>query len=835
MLNLFRGLIVSIAIWALTFAPAIAQSTGGGTQVWGSFTPTARAPDSSVTNSSSRIVLGAKGPVAWVCNIGTTNTAYVKLGNGSVVASASADFPIPAGWCAALNAVGALDLASITASSTTTLQTVIGAGWPMTAPAGSGGGGGSVTQGTVPWVVTDAALTNATQKSQIVDGSGNVIASTSNNLNVQCANCTGSGASAVDEASFTAGASVFAPGGGFFQTTATNNALTNGQQGLVQMTAQRALFANLRNASGVEIGTAAAPVQVSVANTGANGTALKVDGSAVTQPVSGTFWQATQPVSGTFWQATQPISGTITANAGTNLNTSALALDASVATTNTRLTTINTTLGSPFQAGASIGNTAFTANAGTNLNTSLLALESGGNLATLAAAIISQEATTSGVKGATVFGAVTTTKPTYTTGKSDALSLDVNGLLRVSLADTPANANKFLVTPDSVALPANQSVNVSQINGVTPLMGNGATGTGSPRVTIASDNTAFSVNAAISAASGVAVDGWDATQGAKADAACGTDNGTCTLSALIKRINQNLTTLNTTSGASLPAGTALVGKFGLDQTTLGTTNGVAIVGVNAATALAGNGVTGTGSQRVTIASDNTPFATKVDQTTPGTTNGVALVGVNSATALAGAGAVGTGSARVAVGQDTTTIAGSAPGTAGTPSANVLTVQGATSMTKLLVTPDSVALPANQSVNIAQIAGTTTPVGSGVQATAMRTTLATDSPGLITLGGATPANSVPVVPAGYTYSHISTATTTTVKSGAGVLHTITVNGLGTVASSTTVYDNTAASGTVIAIINTLAGQTSYIYDIAFGTGLTLVTTGTVAPDITVSYR
>jgi hypothetical protein len=44
--------------------------------------------------------------------------------------------------------------------------------------------------------------------------------------------------------------------------------------------------------------------------------ALKVDGSAVTQPVSGTFWQATQPVSGTFWQATQPVSGTITANQG---------------------------------------------------------------------------------------------------------------------------------------------------------------------------------------------------------------------------------------------------------------------------------------------------------------------------------------------------------------------------------------------------------------------------------------------------------------------------------------------------------------------------------------
>lgn len=58
----------------------------------------------------------------------------------------------------------------------------------------------------------------------------------------------------------------------------------------------------------------------------------KVDGSAVTQPVSGTFWQATQPVSGpltdaqlrasavpvsgAFFQATQPVSGTVTANQG---------------------------------------------------------------------------------------------------------------------------------------------------------------------------------------------------------------------------------------------------------------------------------------------------------------------------------------------------------------------------------------------------------------------------------------------------------------------------------------------------------------------------------------
>ena len=41
-------------------------------------------------------------------------------------------------------------------------------------------------------------------------------------------------------------------------------------------------------------------------------------------PVSGTFWQATQPVS---IAATVTIAGTVTANAGTNLNTSLLALE----------------------------------------------------------------------------------------------------------------------------------------------------------------------------------------------------------------------------------------------------------------------------------------------------------------------------------------------------------------------------------------------------------------------------------------------------------------------------------------------------------------------------
>ncbi len=97
--------------------------------------------------------------------------------------------------------------------------------------------------------------------------------------------------------------------------------------------------------------------------------------------------------------------------------------------------------------------------------------------------------------------------------------------------------------------------------------------------------------------------------------------------------------------------------------------------------------------------------------------------------------------------------------------------------------------------------------------------------------------VPVVveQAGYSLQNITTSTTTTVKSGAGVLHIVNVNTDGTVASTVTIYDNTAGSGTKIATIDSLTLSGPFQYDIAFTIGLTLVTTGTSAPDITVSYR
>lgn len=86
------------------------------------------------------------------------------------------------------------------------------------------------------------------------------------------------------------------------------------------------------------------------------------------------------------------------------------------------------------------------------------------------------------------------------------------------------------------------------------------------------------------------------------------------------------------------------------------------------------------------------------------------------------------------------------GSAGTANAGVVTVQGIASMTKLLVTPD--ALPANQSVNVAQVNGVTTLTGTGAVGTGAQrvavgqdaTTVAGMAPGAVGAGTA-PADMV----------------------------------------------------------------------------------------------
>lgn len=296
--------------------------------------------------------------------------------------------------------------------------TTDGSGNLNVAIASGGGSGGTASSFSAAFPATGTAV-GASDGTNMVP----LLVDPSGYLEVNVKAGSGGGVSIVDEASATAGSSVFVPGGGVFNDSFA--ALTSGQQGLARVTANRGFHSNLRNASGTEIATLSNPARIDPTGT----TTQPVSASSLPLP-TGASTSAKQPALGTAGSAsadvlsvqgiasmtalkvdgsgfTQPVSGTVTANAGTNLNTSALA----------------------------------------------------------------------------------------TVAKQPALGTAGSAASDVITIQGIASMTKLLVTPDSVALPANQSVNISQINAVTPLMGNGVTGTGSPRVTIASDNTAFSVNA----------------------------------------------------------------------------------------------------------------------------------------------------------------------------------------------------------------------------------------------------------------------------------------------------------------------------------------------------
>jgi hypothetical protein len=91
--------------------------------------------------------------------------------------------------------------------------------------------------------------------------------------------------------------------------------------------------------------------------------------------------------------------------------------------------------------------------------------------------------------------------------------------------------------------------------------------------------------------------------------------------------------------------------------------------------------------------------------------------------------------------------------------------------------------------------------------------------------------------GGNYLNITAATTTLVKSGAGFLYAVSINTL--VASATiTLYDSLTASGTKIGTVTlpaTVSSDMPYSipYDLAFTTGLTIVTSA--ATDLTITYR
>lgn len=140
------------------------------------------------------------------------------------------------------------------------------------------------------------------------------------------------------------------------------------------------------------------------------------------------------------------------------------------------------------------------------------------------------------------------------------------------------------------------------------------------------------------------------------------------------------------------------------------------------------------------------------------------------------------------------------GTAGTASADVITIQGIASMTAVKVDGSGVTQP----ISIASPPDSLSRPGWSY---------------------ATPGGSLG-------------GTTTTIKSGAGVMHALVIN-KAVISGSITIYDNTTGSGTKIATIGFGLALLSdpplgRSYDISFATGLTVVIVG-AAMDVTIAYR
>lgn len=387
-------------------------------------------------------------------------------------------------------------------------------------------------------------------------------------------------------------------------------------------------------------------------------------------------------------------------------------------------------------------------------------------------------------------------------------------LMKVN-SDGSINANATF-TPSGT-----QDVNLKQIGGATVAQGHG-TAAAALRVELPTDGT------------GVVT------------ANLGTLNGAATSA----KQDTLLTALGSPFQASgaLGAGTAIIGKVGIDQTTPGTTNAVSATNFPS-TVSVNTGATGASSPRVTVAVDSATVAGSASLPAGSAVIGHVIVDTTSTTAVTQATAsnlnaqvVGTVAAAAADSGNPVKVGCKYNSTLPTYTDGQRTdCQSGTrgSANTTLYVADAVNPISTVATNADGVA--TSSLTSRFQMAALGYNFngttwdrARSIVGAVAAGSAG-TGTVAVEETGRTFCHISTATTTTCKSGAGYLHTLTVNGLGTVASTTTVYDNTAGSGTVIAVINTLAGQESYMYDVAFATGLTLVTTGTVAPDITVSYR
>lgn len=195
-----------------------------------------------------------------------------------------------------------------------------------------------------------------------------------------------------------------------------------------------------------------------------------------------------------------------------------------------------------------------------------------------------------------------TTLPTLLNFQSSPLICDTKGSTFTVIRDAALNARGVNVTAGN----ALQS-DLTSIAGTAALTGNGVTGAGSPRVTIASDNTAFSVNGTLSAETTKVI---------------GTVRVLGNVGAIFDQVTGSAVPANGLYTGINVAGN-LRGLTGVNPSGSIFAAQTDVASVAGTTTLTGNGVTGAGSLRVTIASDTTANSNPyLVQPVGGTTNGL---------------------------------------------------------------------------------------------------------------------------------------------------------------------------------------------------------------------
>lgn len=495
-----------------------------------------------------------------------------------------------------------------------------------------------------------------------VSGTVTAVQPTGTNLHFVCDSGCSSSTAPADASTFTPGTTSQSPIGGFYQTTATNNPLTNLQMGTPQLTATRALFMNPRNSSGVEIGTASTPIQVSIANTAVNATSINA-----------------------------ALTGTLPAFAAVPsfaLNTTpSLANGNGVVPTQggTALSATNGGYGNVLQ-----GNAVLSATNGlyTNLLQGNAVVASGNPIfasITNTPTVIATQPTGSLLHTSCDSGCSSSTSPADNSGFTPGTTSQtpVGGFYQTTFTSNPLTAGNM----GAVQLTQFRSVTVNLRTAAGAEIGIAAAPV---QVSLANNATnATAVNVAIT--------------------------GTLPAFAATPTVN-----IGTTANLALETGGNLANISAAVVSSVMQSN---LKQIGATTVLAGAGATGTGSQRVTIATDASTIAgSAVGTAGTASSNVVSVQGIAGGVAQPVSGSVSI------TGTPAVTISGTLPGFASVPAFSIsgllpayaatpaFTISGtlpafATTPTFNVGTPGSLATAANQNVTVA---GTTATSAQGVQ-------------------------------------------------------------------------------------------------------------------------